>query len=232
VYQYLAGYHKRTQLEHHLETKRSEVESFGALLPVGINKNIPPVKSITGKENPALLAFSPELRPDIENKIDNFFRAKDEVSSLEAKIKAFVTADNKVSFRDIDSLLKKLGAPMTKRQIEHMIWEVDERGDGVVCWDEFQLTYYRNIKDSTGSEPLSLFALVEFLIFDELHKGYIIEDDCMEILFARHGSAGLEKSLQTIFGNKLRAAGGDGTLDLSGFFLSVEKTVGKRALLT
>lgn len=26
-----------------------------------------------------------------------------------------------------------------------MIWEVDEAGDGFVDWDEFQLTYYRNI---------------------------------------------------------------------------------------
>ncbi len=26
-----------------------------------------------------------------------------------------------------------------------MIWEVDELGDGVIDWDEFQLTYFRNI---------------------------------------------------------------------------------------
>lgn len=26
-----------------------------------------------------------------------------------------------------------------------MIWEVDELGDNVIDWDEFQLTYYRNI---------------------------------------------------------------------------------------
>lgn len=29
--------------------------------------------------------------------------------------------------------------------IQFMIWEVDEGGTGVVDWDEFQLTYYRNI---------------------------------------------------------------------------------------
>ena len=28
---------------------------------------------------------------------------------------------------------------------------------------------------------------IQFLTFDENNKGYIIEDDCMEILFARHG---------------------------------------------
>lgn len=30
-------------------------------------------------------------------------------------------------------------------------------------------------------------SLVQFLIFDGSNKGYIIEDDCMEILYARYG---------------------------------------------
>jgi hypothetical protein len=41
---------------------------------------------------------------------------------------------------------------------------------------------------SPALSPLTLApSLSQFLIFDENKKGYIIEDDCMEILFARYG---------------------------------------------
>ena len=66
------------------------------------------------------------------------------------------------------------------------------------------------------------------MTFDEQHKGYIVEDDCMELLFARYGSGKLEKELQLIFGAKLRAAGGDGKLDLPGFLSSVQSRSGGR----
>jgi hypothetical protein len=62
-------------------------------------------------------------------------------------------------------------------------------------------------------------------------QGYIIEDDCMEILFARYGSSKLERELESIFGARLRAHGGDGTLNLAGYFKSMEKKLGKRAQL-
>lgn len=106
-----------------------------------------------------------------------------------------------------------------------MIWEVDENLDNMIDFDELQLTYYRNINDTTGNEPCLFFRLLEvnstcghihsqsvglcksvnpsfitlyvvyrlccapmqFLIFDGSNKGYIIEDDCMEILYARYG---------------------------------------------
>lgn len=68
-----------------------------------------------------------------------------------------------------------------------MIWEVDENLDEFIDYDEFQLTYFRNTVDTSGNEPCLFFKLQEFMIFDGSHKGYIIEDDCMEILYARYG---------------------------------------------
>lgn len=44
-----------------------------------------------------------------------------------------------------------------------MIWEIDERLDNVICFDEFILTYCRNIADNTGSEPSSFFHLMEVM---------------------------------------------------------------------
>jgi hypothetical protein len=42
-----------------------------------------------------------------------------------------------------------------------MIWEVDENLDDMIDFNELQLTYYRNINDTTGSEPCLFFRLLE-----------------------------------------------------------------------
>lgn len=42
-----------------------------------------------------------------------------------------------------------------------MIWEVDENLDDMIDYDELQLTYYRNITDTSGSEPCLFFKLLE-----------------------------------------------------------------------
>jgi hypothetical protein len=46
------------------------------------------------------------------------FKAKDELQELEIKYKTFEEATHKISFKDIDALLRKLGATMHKRDIE------------------------------------------------------------------------------------------------------------------
>jgi hypothetical protein len=113
-----------------------------------------------------------------------------------------------------------------------MIWEIDEKGDDAIDWEEFQLTYCRNIADTTGAEPCTFFNIMEFTIFDGAqHKGRIVEDDCMEILFARYGSAALEKELKFLFGDKLRAAGGDGTLSLGAYLETVTTRTGARSIV-
>ena len=45
--------------------------------------------------------------------------------------------------------------------IQHMIWEVDENSDNMVDYEEFQLTYYRNIHDESGNEPCAFFSILE-----------------------------------------------------------------------
>ena len=62
-----------------------------------------------------------------------------------------------------------------------MIWEVDEKNDEVVCFEEFCLTYSRNAtagnnasRDSSKGgrvesyEPSSLFLVMDFLMFDQV----------------------------------------------------------------
>lgn len=170
-------------------------------------------------------------RSEADRRMDEFYKCKDEVAVLEKQTKDHVGMVHTICIKDIDAISKKLGVTFTKKQIEQMIWEIDEKLDGVICFDEFVLAYCRNVFDTSGNEPSSVFHLMEFLIFDETGKGYIIEDDCMEILFARYGSSKLERELESIFGDRLRARGGDGTLNFSGYLQSMERKLGKRAQL-
>jgi Ca2+-binding EF-hand superfamily protein len=163
--------------------------------------------------------------------VQEYYREKEVQQKHEERLKIHLGVDHKISFADIDSILKQLGLQMQKRQIDQMIWEINESMDEHINYDELQLTYFRNIADTTGCEPSSFFVLLDFMIFDGSHKGYIIEDDCMEILYARHGGVNLEKEMKLLFGKKLRAEGGDGTLNLEEYFSSVLERTGRRALV-
>ena len=56
--------------------------------------------------------------------------------------------------------MKFLKKKSHKKEIEEMIWEVDEDLDGCLNWDEFKLMYGRNIQDTTGLEPSRMVELL------------------------------------------------------------------------
>lgn len=225
VYDYLAGYAARQQYIKKIELKKEEVSAISSEVKQMISKE-------ANQSNDNIVkSYRVEQRNSNEIHTDAMFKAKDELQILEEKFKHFENQTHRIGFKDVDVLLRKLGVTLPKKNIEFMIWEVDEGGTGVVDWDEFQLTYHRNILDTTGAEPCTFFHVLEFFTFDEQHKGYIIEDDCMEILFARHGSGKLERELQFLFGEQLRVAGGNGTLTLSEFLSATLGRTGRRAVV-
>jgi Ca2+-binding EF-hand superfamily protein len=63
--------------------------------------------------------------------------------------------------KDIEGMLKKFGTSIHRRDIDYMIWEVDENADGKIDWDEFQLVYFRNVVDKTENEPTAFFHILE-----------------------------------------------------------------------
>ena len=243
AYDHIQGYDARAQLQKSLQSTQEELQQLGLSMGAGVQakKSGSGSKSVqfdSPKQFTAVMAAADEAAGgtgtgfDPEAEAERLRRTREEFRSLEERLAVHVAADNKVSFRDVESIMRDLGiAAPQKRVIDQMIWEVDEMADGVVCWDEFQLAYYRSVNDTTANEPQSFFRLIEFLIFDPQHKGYVIEDDCMEILFARIGGKNLERELRSLFGNKLRALGGDGTLGLEGYLLACLAKTGRRALL-
>jgi hypothetical protein len=61
--------------------------------------------------------------------------------------------DMKVCSTDVREMFKFLNYKTTIKEIDEMIWEVDENLDGCLDWGEFRLMFNRNVTDQSGLEP-------------------------------------------------------------------------------
>ena len=100
-------------------------------------------------------------------------------------------------------MLKKLTGKYNKKEIELMIWEVDTNLNGYISYDEYERMYKNCIIDKKEREPKRLYTLVQFLMFDKEHKGYITEEDTLEILCIRNNN-GLDNAIEDIFAVEIK----------------------------
>lgn len=127
---------------------------------------------------------------------------------------------------DLAEALKNLGSKASKKEIEEMIWEVDENLDGYVDWDELKLMFERNVSDETGLEPSKLFHLVQFLSYDQNANGKASVDETMKALYARYGRAKMEVKLKELFGEDMREYGiQGGEIDFTAYTRAVDRVV-------
>jgi Ca2+-binding EF-hand superfamily protein len=94
--------------------------------------------------------------------------------------------------------IRKLTGKYNKKDIELMVWEVDTNLNGYISFDEYERMYKNCIIDKKEREPKRLYTLVQFLMFDKEHKGYITEEDTLEILCIRNNN-GLDNAINDIF---------------------------------
>jgi hypothetical protein len=184
-YDYISGYAKRKTIESLIEDKKVEVAKLDSEIPISA-KTLMRQKGINHQEKvmSSMSVDSDEqiVRSDTDIKIDNYYQAKSQLNKLEEKLKAHLLVDHMICFKDLDMVLKSLNHSVHKRVVEvsisyyhlntgrnqlyffllqQMIWEVDENVDDLIGYDEFQLTYYRNITDTTNNEPNMFFRLME-----------------------------------------------------------------------
>mmetsp|Transcript_50791 Transcript_50791/g.61211 ORF Transcript_50791/g.61211 Transcript_50791/m.61211 type:complete len:300 (-) Transcript_50791:187-1086(-) len=130
--------------------------------------------------------------------------------------------------RDVAAAMKSLGKTVSKRRARDVVWEVDEKLDGVVDWDEFKLMFERNIRDTTGLEPASFYNMVQFMIYDRDDNGMVSIDETMNMLYARLGREKMESTIGKLFGGEdgqpIKEVGAQGgEIDFSRYWEVVEK---------
>lgn len=121
---------------------------------------------------------------------------QDEVAKIEARSEQYIRA------QDTGIAMKLLGKRMTKREIHDMMWEVDEKIDGVIDWEEFRLMFERNVRDSSGLEPASFYYMVQFMIYDRDGNRKVSIDETMNMLYARLGRAKMQTTITKLFGGE------------------------------
>ena len=119
--------------------------------------------------------------------------ARRELAEVEREHEGLEAEQNrKIKAGDIVECLRTLGRSASRKEVEDMIWEVDENLDGMVDWDELCLTYQRNVADTSGLEPCQLFHLLQFLMYDKDGSGKVTVDETLHMLYARYGRDKLE----------------------------------------
>ena len=108
--------------------------------------------------------------------------------------------EGKFSWQEVAKVLRQLGCPLSKSEVQLMIWEVDEDLDEYVSKLEFDTMYKRCVNDKTGLEPRKLFDLVQFMMYDKTFKGSITVEDTLQLLFVRNGKTHLETEIRVLFG--------------------------------
>ena len=184
VYDFMADFAPKNKLRRELQPKLDRRAKISLFLK---NPEAMKVVDETGAELPLAVVT-------LEDK-----RLEDECRELNARIEEINAKPDdvkRIHYRDLLTALEFLGKPTSKKEVEDMLWEVDEDIDGSVSWHEFQLMFLRNIADKTGLEPCQLFSVVQFLMYDREFTGMVSLDQTMNMLYNRYGKDRLETEMK------------------------------------
>lgn len=125
IYDYLAGYSKRKLVESLIEVKKREVEQIKSEIPPGAKVlmkekanalyNFP---TSSGNQDTDAGKSADPAKIEGEKKVDEYYKAREQLLKLEERLKIYMQTDHKISFKDLDSVVRSLGKVLHRRQIE------------------------------------------------------------------------------------------------------------------
>ena len=103
----------------------------------------------------------------------------------------------------VKSYLRSIGYEPSAGEVEKLIWEIDDDGDGKLSWKEFEETHLRlvhyNFDNPNGAyEPRGFFNLIEFSLLDKDGSGDVDATEVIAVFYRRYGKAGALKKLDML----------------------------------
>jgi len=188
VYDQLCFFADKAPKLNRLSSIEMKLMDFQRLDGVRLSQDLSP--------NAALTATLKESVLEVEN-------LKDEQKLLQNELRKIRSRpDQHIRPQDIGVAMKALGKRMSKREVHNMMWEIDEKIDGIIDWEEFELMFERNVKDMSGLEPANFYHMVQFMIYDSDCNGLVSIDETMNMLYARLGRAKMESTIAKLFGGE------------------------------
>lgn len=192
VYEKLCFFAEKAQVMERLSTIRESIAEYNQPLTGSLRQRVT-FLSPSSSTNRKTLAD-----PEREKKLQELQKEK---SEFEKKLSDILSRSvQHIRPQDTAAALEALGKKANKREVQNMMWEVDEKLDGVIDWDEFLLNFERNVRDSLGLEPASFYHMVQFMIYDHDNNGLVSIDETMNMLYARVGREQMETIITKLFG--------------------------------
>jgi calmodulin len=173
-----------------ITNKKNSVESKKSSSPPNIKKKF--VEDINLDSDDSLSSDSSDSQKK-EKQPENCLDLYKDPEKEEEKLRR-----DRFGKKALRKILKKLTGKYNKKDVELMVWEVDTNLNGYISFDEYERMYKNCVIDKKEREPKKLYTLVQFLMFDKEHKGYITEEDTLEILCIRNNN-GLDNAINDIF---------------------------------
>lgn len=211
VFDLLCDYQSKKRIEDEINLIRSNA----SLKPKDVC-DMTPIQTIV--EWRVSLGSSSCTQPD-SKRLDDLFYELDDLKKVDIRV-----GEKKISIGDVAAMMKNLKMKINRKDVEEMVWEVDEDLDSALGWKEFRLMFTRNIMDQSGLEPSRMFNLTQFLIYDNNANGKVSLDETMHMLYTRYGKHGLDQKVKEIFGPQANSSGREGGDITFPFYLqAVEK---------
>ena len=93
-----------------------------------------------------------------------------------------------------------LSYDISRSQIDDVIWEINDKLDGNITWEEYNKSYERCKNDMSGLEPTDFYYLVCFLMYDKDLEGKIsVDEQVMHMLYMKYGMARMQSEIDATF---------------------------------